>query len=84
MYFSTLFTLARYKFPNREKIFYRKHELKTFAVTQWVERHDILLVFLELLELIVGDLDELNQVVGVETASKANQLIHVLFRLHLL
>ena len=55
----------------------RRQRLKTLAVTRWVERHDAILVFLELLEPIVGALEELNQVAGGETASKANQLIHV-------
>ena len=49
-----------------------RQRLKTLAVTRWVERHDAILVFLELLEPIVGALEELNQVAGGETASKVN------------
>ena len=55
----------------------RRQRLKTLAVTRWVERHDAILVFPELLELIVGALEELNQVAGGETASKPNNLINV-------
>ena len=56
----------------------RRQRLKTLVVTQLVERHDAVLVFLELLELIVGALgDPLNQVAGGETASKANQLNYI-------
>ena len=52
----------------------RRQRLKTLAYTQWVESHDAILVFLEILEPIVGALEELNQVAGGETASKANRL----------
>ena len=51
--------------------------MKTPAATRWVERHDAILVFTELIGAIVGALEELTQVPGGETASKANQLVHV-------
>ena len=55
----------------------KRQRLKTLAATRWVERHDAILVFMELIEAIVGALEELTQVPGGETASKANQLVHV-------
>ena len=54
----------------------KRQRLKTICATRWVERHDAMLVFMELIEAVVACLEELTLVPG-ETGSKANQLVHV-------
>ena len=54
----------------------KRQRLKTICATRWVERHDAMLVFMELIEAVVSCLEELTLVPG-ETGSKANQLVHV-------
>ena len=54
----------------------KRQRLKTICATRWVERHDAILVFMELIEAVVACLEELTLVPG-ETGSKANQLVHV-------
>ena len=54
----------------------KRQRLKTICATRWVERHDAIFVFMELIEAVVARLEELTLVPG-ETGSKANQLVHV-------
>ena len=54
-----------------------KHgRLKSLAETRWAERHDAILVFMELFEAIVGALEALTLLPG-ETSAKANQHVYV-------
>ena len=54
----------------------KRGRLKSLVETRWVERHDAILVFMELFEAIVGALEALTLLHG-ETSAKANQLVCV-------
>ena len=54
----------------------KRGRLISLAETRWVERHDAILVFMELFETIVGALEALTLLHG-ETSAKANQLVCV-------
>ena len=49
--------------------------LKRLCPTRWVERHDAVLVFLELLEPVVDCMETISTWQDRETSSKANQLL---------
>lgn len=49
--------------------------LKMMCPTRWVERHDSILVFLELFDSILEALEEISQWVDLDTSSKAKKLL---------
>ena len=49
--------------------------LKRLRPTRWVERHDAVLVFLELLEPVIDTLETVSTWQDRETSSKAHQLL---------
>ncbi|CAI6377192.1 unnamed protein product [Macrosiphum euphorbiae] len=53
----------------------RKTKLKTLCPTRWVERHEAILVFLELFESIIDSLETISTWIDRETSSKASSIL---------
>ncbi|XP_008185846.1 zinc finger MYM-type protein 1-like [Acyrthosiphon pisum] len=53
----------------------KKKKLKDLCPTRWVERHESVMVFLELFDSVVEALEEISNWVDRETSSKSNNLL---------
>lgn len=56
----------------------KKTKLKSVCPTRWVERHEAILVFLELFDSIIDSLETISSWFDRETSSKANSILHSL------
>ncbi|XP_050064205.1 zinc finger MYM-type protein 1-like [Aphis gossypii] len=53
----------------------KKKKLKDLCPTRWVERHESVMVFLELFDSVIEALEEISNWVDRETSSKSNNLL---------